>query len=289
MHDYLRAIGFSRIRSRREMQRLLNMVMGSPEQDFASGSAGAAYGEKSRDFIRNAGLTVRGEIDEHGTFLYEYYFPHYNGRVVSLTEDLSLEKLSEREDYNGLCDVTGLGVSLIFHMNHMTDYSDGPEPATYMRHVPVNLSALSISGKVLLPLARSEAQINRRRRETAARNGMIAATREGDQEAMENLTLEDMDLYSTISRRLRHEDILTIVESTFMPYGLACDQYSILGDIIECEEVFNQMTGERLYQMLVQVGELIIDLCMNAEDLLGEPQAGRRFKGVIWLQGHLDY
>lgn len=117
---------------------------------------------------------------------------------------------------------------------------------------------------------------------------MIAAARQGDQDALENLTLGDMDIYSMISRRIKKEDILSIVESSFMPYGIASDQYSILGDIISCSEVYNQVTGEKLCQMLIQCSDLMIDLCMNADDLMGEPQEGRRFKGNIWLQGHLE-
>ena len=54
----------------------------------------------------------------------EYYFPHYTGHQISLTDDVSVEKISEREEYDGMCDVVNLGVSLIFHMNHLMDYAD---------------------------------------------------------------------------------------------------------------------------------------------------------------------
>ena len=50
-------------------------------------------------FVSNAGITVRGEVDEHGMFSYEYYFPHYTGHQISLTDDVSVEKISEREEY----------------------------------------------------------------------------------------------------------------------------------------------------------------------------------------------
>ena len=71
---------------------------------------------------------------------------------------------------------------------------------------------------------------------------MIAAARNGDEEAMENLTMEEMDTYSMISNRIVHEDILSIVDSYFMPYGIQCDQYSILGEIIEYHTVQNNIT-----------------------------------------------
>ena len=53
---------------------------------------------------------------------------------------------------------------------------------------------------------------------------------------MESLTMEDIDLYSSITRRIQNEDILSIVTTYFMPYGIESDQYSVLGDIIELTE-----------------------------------------------------
>ena len=61
---------------------------------------------------------------------------------------------------------------------------------------------------------------------------LLSAARNGDQEAMESLTLDDIDTYSKVSRRLITEDVFTIVETYFMPYGVECDEYSILGEII---------------------------------------------------------
>ena len=288
MHDYLRAIGFSKVTNRREMQRLLDMAILNPSQSHVSTYAdGTLFSERSRDFARGVGLTVRGELDETGRFIYDYYFPHYNGDCPALTEDVVLEKLSEREEYHGVCDVANLGVNLIFHMNHQADYEAYMEEKLIPRG-SVCLSALSISAKVLIPLLRTEDQDKKKRKELATRRSMIAAARQGDQDALENLTLEDMDLYSMISKRIKKEDILSIVESSFMPYGIASDQYSIIGDIVSCTEIYNQVTGEKLYQMLVQCSDLMIDVCMNAEDLLGEPMEGRRFKGNIWLQGQLE-
>lgn len=289
MHDYLRAVGFSKVQHKRDLQRLLDMVMGNPDSEFASDCGGTVYAEKCRDFVSNAGITVRGEVDEHGMFSYEYYFPHYTGHQISLTDDVSVEKISEREEYDGMCDVVNLGVSLIFHMNHLMDYADMNPKSRQISSVSVRLSALSISGKVILPVVRNDSERLKRLRENESRNGMIAAARQGDQDALENLTLEDIDMYTSISKRIKSEDVLTIVESYFMPYGIACDQYSVMGDILSVEEVYNQLTGEKLYQIQVECNDVLIDLCMNAEDLLGEPAVGRRFRGNIWLQGHLDY
>lgn len=47
--------------------------------------------------------------------------------------------------------------------------------------------------------------------------------RKGDEEARESLTLEDIDTYSMISRRIVHENLFTIVDTYFMPYGKVCE------------------------------------------------------------------
>ena len=107
--------------------------------------------------------------------------------------------------------------------------------------------------------------------------------------AIETLTLEDMDIYSKVSRRLATEDVYSIVDSYFMPYGVECDLYSIMGEILAIRERENTLTGERLYQMKLDVNELEFDVCVPKKEVLGEPEIGRRFKGEIWLQGYVNF
>ena len=98
-----------------------------------------------------------------------------------------------------------------------------------------------------------------------------------------------MDMYSTLTKRIQKEDVYTIVDTYFMPYGVECDQYSILAEILECEKISNTITNEELYRMKLLCNELTFDLCINEKDLYGEPAVGRRFKGIIWLQGYINY
>ena len=41
--------------------------------------------------------------------------------------------------------------------------------------------------------------------------------------------------------------------------------------------------------MTINCNELLFDICINKTDLLGEPEAGRRFKGTVWMQGYINY
>lgn len=54
-----------------------------------------------------------------------------------------------------------------------------------------------------------------------------------------------MDMYTTISRRIQKDDIFSLVDTYFMPYGVECDQYSVLGEITELRLATNDVTEKR--------------------------------------------
>ncbi len=290
MHDYMRAVGFSSIQNKKEFQEILEQVIREPDFDSAEVSGGLfGCAEKSRDFLAGAGITVRGYIDENGEFNYEYCFPHYNGRYNCFKEDVAFEKLADREEYNGVCDLLDQGVSVIFHMNRLLDYAGSLSADRRKSGAHIRLSALSISGKVLIPLQRSREEVIRQAKDAQIHRNMLSAARQGDQDALENLTIQDIDLYTSLMKRIPGEDILSIVETYFMPYGIAVDQYSVLGDILSCREEVNELTGEKVWQMLISCNGLYFDMCINSRDLLGTPAPRRRFRGNIWLQGCIDH
>lgn len=291
MHDYLRSIGFSKVKTKEELNRLLNFTEDEPEIDFITDDGiKPVLGEKSKYFAKRMGITVRGEYDSEGRFCRDHYFPFFEGESVTMSEEISMEKHSDKDSYAGICDNPNVGVAVIFHLLNMIDYVE------HIHHVrrdeaqrQVILSALSVSGHIIFPIMKSEADIRKGKMETKIRNKKIADARNGDQEAIESLTLEDLDLYTMASKRARHEDVLSIVETYFMPYGIACDQYSVLGNILDVEQTMNQYTGEKIYILRLECNSLLFDVCINADDLLGIPEAGRRFKGNIWLQGNVKF
>ena len=97
-----------------------------------------------------------------------------------------------------------------------------------------------------------------------------------------------MDTYSMISRRIGKEDILSIVTTYFMPYGIESDKYSILGNIIAYRRYYNHISMEEVVVLTVESNDLTFDVCINRKDLLGEPEVGRRFKGTVWMQGSVE-
>ncbi len=293
MHKYLRAIGFSKFESRRKLKELLtSVVINSTTRAYTTSEEDIMLGEFCRDFALNMGIAVCGEFDEENDdkFIYDYYYPYLRGTGITTTEDVSVERHAEKESYAGVCDDLKVGVSLIFYLQNRIPYIKAQNQGRLpIRGTTLTLSALSLKGTIMMPIQKDEYQKRKIQKESRNRTNLIAAARRGDEDALETLTLEDMDMYSTISKKIQKEDIFSLVDTYCMPYGVECDQYSILGEITECKTVKNTLTGEEVYQMTVYCNELTFDLCINAVDLYGEPQAGRRFKGIIWLQGFINF
>ncbi len=290
MHSYLRAVGFSDI-SKKEMKEIINEIIRDyDEKMIVDEDNHRLFAEISKSFGYDCGITVCGEYDENNEFQQEYYFPYFRGTGITTREDVIVERRSEKECFSGACDDVRIGVTLIFYLANAGKYlSEKYKNSIDDKRTTVTLSGLSTEGKILLPIRKNMEQIEKDHQVTRKREQLIHEARNGNEEAMENLTMEDMDTYSMISRRIANEDIFSIVDSYFMPYGMECDRYNVMGEIEELVETKNELTGEKLYQMTINCNELQFDICMNKQDLMGEPQVGRRFKGVIWLQGNLNF
>lgn len=292
MHRYLRAIGFSDIKCRSEVNKLLAYAIAhADDRKYTSiQDTEMMFSEYSINFAENIGLSVRGEYNEDNQFVFNYYFPYVLGSQISSYEDISIERHAEKESYAGVCDDLKVGVSLIFYLQNVIDYmkirNAGKLP---FRGTSLNLAGLSVEGTILLPIEKKESDMKKVKTDSQKRSRLIAAARNGDEEAMESLTLEDIDTYTNISRKILKQDILTLVDTYFMPYGVECDQYSVLGEIIDYKPVTNRLTGEKLCQLTLCCNDLYFDICINQTDLVGEPMIGRRFKGVIWMQGHINF
>ena len=291
MHKYMRAIGFSNMQDRRKLRRLINgIVVDSDRREYTTNEEDIIIAEFSKDFAENMGIAVCGEFDEEDKFSYEYYFPYLRPTNVTSTEEICVERHGCQESYVGICDETRVGVSLIFYVQNMIPYIKLKEITKHpLKNASLSLSALSLNGTILMPIYKNEMVTANIARDTQKRNILINAARNGDTEAMEALALKDMDIYTNVSRKMLKEDIYSLVDTFFMPYGVECDHFAIMAEILECELVKNRITDEEIYRMTVNCNDMIFDLCINKQDLLGEPEVGRRFKGSIWVQGFINY
>jgi len=287
----MRAIGFSRLSDRREEQRLItDIIVNATHRSYTANGENTILAEFCEDFAQDIGIAVCGEFDEEEKFTYDYFYPYLRGTGVSSCEDVSVERHADKESYAGVCDDIKVGVSLIFYLQNIVPYVKAQTMDMLpVRGTSLTLSGLSISGNILLPIGKDENEIQRIQKDSLSRNQLIAAARKGDEDAIESLTLEDMDIYSTISKKILTEDVFSLVDTYFMPYGVECDQYSVMGEIIDISLRVNRITREEIYVLRLSCNDLEFDICINKNDLYGEPQIGRRFKGVIWMQGYINY
>lgn len=291
MHSYLRAIGFSNIKSRSDFEKILGIIMEQPtEKNKADMANKVALCEMKKDFLKNMGIGIVGEYDEKGFFYLGHYFPYCRGKYITAIEDVSINKRVDTDAYTGMCDDVRVGVSLIFYLQNMVSFiKNGKLIEGIIQEGQISLSALSIEGRIILGLEQSEVQLRHTKEENAQRKRLIAEARQGNQEAIDSLTIEDIDTYAMVSRRVRTEDIYSIVENTFIPYGSESDNYTIIANILSYKEYENPFTNEKIYEMDLSCNDLIFNLCINKKDLYGVPMVGARFKGNIWMQGRVNY
>jgi hypothetical protein len=289
VHQYLPAIGFSKIK-KRELENLLQEITLRPDyQESAIDFEGNQFVELRYMVADNVGLVLRGIYNEDDEFILDYYYPTYFGESISSKNDVEVIKQSDKDNYLVMCDEIRLGVNLIFQLQNMGEFLRNNIMAGKSGDRTIRLAALSLDAKIILPLYDNEKSRIKEKMNNKKRIDLFEQAREGNEEALESLTMDEIDLYQRISRRVTREDILSVVTSYFMPFGIENDKYDILGDILDVKSLVNHLTMEELYVMIIESNDVVFEVCINKKNLFGEPAVGRRFKGTIWLQGTVDF
>ena len=288
MHRFLRTVGFSTYKKKHQINELMRSLAdhASPEQIWKLQlDEETNLCEVKAEVAPGMGVAVYGEMDETGEIRPEYYVPYLLSQDPSSNAECSIQRHTHRETYAGLLDEYRVGISLIYYLENAMEYRDRKMAKESTEVKCVNLSGLSVKGKILLPIEKSARQKEMDKVATKERNSLLEAAKNGNEDAIETLTIEDIDLYSQISRRVMKEDIYSIIDSCFMPCGIECDQYSVIGTIQQMEILKNRLTDEEVYKMSLECNDMIFQVAINKQDLTGEPQIGRRFKGQFWMTG----
>ncbi len=287
MHSYLRAIGFSKIKSRKQLEQIYFHTLREPNRKVVTTvNVDTSLIQFEKDFGPSMGLTLIGEYDINGALSIEHYFPYMKGDSFMEYENISIEKQTDKESYAGVCEDYRLGMTLIFYILNIADYAKSKWFNYSNRHMTqVKFSGLSISGTILLGVKRNKEQQRYQDELLTMHNNLLAAAKNGDAEAIENLTMDEMDTYTSLTGRIQNEDILSIVDTSFMPCGVECDHYMVIGNILKVTALKNSYTGELIYNLLLEANNVIMNIGINSADLQGEPKEGRRFRGEVWLQG----
>lgn len=286
MHKFLRSVGFSTYTKKRDIEKLLaELEQSAVNRQRIQIEEDTNFCEVRAELAPDMGVVIAGEVDDQGIFRREYYYPYLTAHDISSRADCSIQRHTEKETYAGLLDETRVGISLIFYLENGFEYRERCLDRISTRVNGVCLTGMAAEGKILLPLYKTRKQIEMAQVAAKDRNSLLEAAKNGDEDAMETLTIEDIDMYSQISRRVMKEDIYSIVDSSFMPSGIECDQYSVIGEITRVEEKDNRVSGEIVYDLTLDCNDMVFHVCIARKDLLGEPMVGRRFKGQIWMQG----
>ena len=291
MHKYLSAIGFKHIESKQQLNKLLEFTETSFQvEKTVKIKDDVEVSERIKHFTKDMGLMVCGTYDQNDKYEREHYIPFFLGKGEKKFDEIAVERHIAKNSYAGACEYPGIGITLIYYLQNAVEYlSELKFHQFNLATVSLTLSGLASEGKILLPVIQEKKSFVEKEESIRRQSKLIKEARSGDESAIESLTMQEMDTYSMISKRIENEDVLSIVSTYFMPCGLECDQYSILGEILKYEKRENSLTKEKVYVMTLDCNGLEFDVCINMEDLMGEPEIGRRLKASIWLQGRMNF
>ena len=287
----MNAIGFGNINSKRKLKNILTQVKTSfTQHDLIAQDEEMDICEYQKEYGAGIGIAMFGDRDIHEEFEKNYYYPFFLGTGITSHADVYIERRMDREAYAGICEDVKVGINLIFHLQNTVELLKERQRAKKsVKYKSVTLSGLCNGGTILLPVLKDKEQEKRQKEEIHNRMMLVSAARTGDPAAIESLTMDDIDTYSKVSQRLVSEDVFSIVDTYIMPYGIECDHYSIMGEILELQIITNEYTKEEIYVMRLDVNEVMFDICVPVKNVIGDAAVGRRFKGNMWLQGRINF
>ena len=123
MNQYLTAIGFGDIESKKELYEILTqvernfthheLILQDEEMDFC---------EFQKEYADGIGISLFGDMDMASRFEKRYYFPYINGKGITSYADVAIDRRSDREAYIGICEDSKIAINLIFHVQNTLEY-----------------------------------------------------------------------------------------------------------------------------------------------------------------------
>ena len=144
------------------------------------------------------------------------------------------------------------------------------------------LSFLMSKATVLLPM-----KAGKKVRSTPINHFSESIQETDEPEKMAEMAREEIQRFENAMKRVQEEDILSVVDSFFMPHGMASDLYYFMGRILSRMLFVNPVTNERYYRMQVESGSIEFTVSVNEHDLTGVPEPGNRIKGYGLLLGEM--
>lgn len=323
MHKYLRAVGFSQFVKKSQIDDFF-------EKNLKDESLISTYmsqdmrlcGQYNIAVCNGAGISVIGEQGKNQLTLIDFYYPYLKGYDYTLIQECTIEKHSDKESYAGIIDDYRIGIALIFYLTNGNVYNSliKTHKISDIKIDKIYLSALSVSGRIILPIDKKELsenefedkdKVNPQYEYDDVDDENDDEDDDDDDAPIATKLIGDMDDFSDglgmkpISigigiklprnpigyqeNRLKNEDLYSIVETSLVPCGIECDKYQIVAEILSVNRKVNKFTDETMVEMRVDTMGLQFNLMINENDLEGEPLPGRRFRGIIWLLGEVEF
>ena len=238
---------------------------------------------------RGIGLSVFGTVDDQSDFYPDFWYPYMTPETVSSSDAIvTVDKRVDNNSYSGQCDDLRLGVTVIYRLLNPLEYrkSIDADPNA-LQHVNQKLLGLSLNGHILMPIHKTQDEIERGGRLFNERQDLVHLAEAGDENAGQKLSALEIETTDNAMNRMQQydEDYYSVVESVMMPHGVECELYSILGEIKKISYTANNVTLDQICRMTVEINHFQFEVGINVTDLVGEPAVGRRFKGNVWMLG----
>ncbi|MBO6134824.1 MAG: DUF3881 family protein [Lachnospiraceae bacterium] len=317
MHKYLRAVGFSEFERVTQINSFFDEHL--KDENLVSTyitSDMRLCGQYNIDVCSGAGISVIGEEEKNSLAKIDFYYPFLKGYDYTLIEECTIEKHSDKESYAGIIDDYRMGIALIFYLTNGNVYNSLLKKYKFsdIKIDRIFLSALSVEGKIILPVDNKSKNVNEfadKKKLNQSFDDIYDDEDDFDDRPITTKFIDDINDFSdgidkkevsigigiklprnyvgSQEMRLKNEDLYSIVETSLVPHGIECDKYQIVAEILSVTQKVNNYTKEKMYEMRVSTMGLQFNLMINEKDLEGEPLPGRRFRGVIWLLGEIEF
>lgn len=280
MIKMLKAVGFTEDETIDAVDHLLKLFLVKTKIDSNNEVFKTEYGNRFECFLtvaENTGVIYRGVYDKMGKMRVTHLFPAHIGKQESVCNYLNFSKRFDSDAVLALTVDMMLGEFVFYVQNYsnllnlecddkekhffdMESQNDDNIKTEYR----VRLSCLAEEGIIILP----SKPVGIKERVIALDSRMFPKP-------------EAVEIDDTVN------DIYSVVDTTFHPYGADSESYEIVGNILEVSEQMNKYTKEILCILLVECNNVQMEVCICKKYLKGTPLPGRRFKGKVWLQGYI--
>lgn len=287
MKEYFNSVGFKNIITKNQLKSLKDSILDFPtERYFSSTAEGNNYFEYYKKYGSNIGLSIKGIIDELDKITISSFIPYAKSKSYINVDFINIEKNESENEYYIICEDIETNNEIIFYLQNVYEYLKF-ENKKIEAFKKASISGLSSNGKIILPVKKDDDIIKYDYRELQQRKEMIKKAKLGDDDAAQQLEMEEEENAEIIQNRLKNEDFLSVIESYIIPSKSSDIIYSVLGDIIEIEKLNNENTEQTIYRMFVDITGTKLDIFINSDDLIGHPTIGMRLMCECCFQGFI--